>query len=56
MVEDEEEFSLELITFGVTEVVTPCETDLLVEHSTGPINSQIYLYVLFEWLRVDLCF
>ena len=47
---DEEEFSrlVELIAFGVTEVVTPRDTNLLVEYSTEPVNSQIYLYVLSE--------
>jgi hypothetical protein len=47
---DEEKFSrlVELITFGVMEVVTLHNTNLLVEYSTGPVNSQIYLYVLSE--------
>jgi hypothetical protein len=47
---DEEKFSrlVKLITFGVMEVVTPHDTNLLIEYSTGPVNSQIYLYVLSE--------
>jgi hypothetical protein len=31
-----------LITFGVMEAVTPCNTDLLIEYFTELLNSQIY--------------
>jgi hypothetical protein len=37
-----------LIAFGVTEVVTPRDTDLLVGYFTVPVNSRIYLYTLSE--------
>ena len=41
-------YLVESIAFGVTEVVTPRNTDLLVEYSAVHLNSQGYLYVLFE--------
>ena len=47
---------VEFITFGVTEDVSPSNANLLVKYSTAPVNSQIYFYVLFEWLRIYLYF
>ena len=39
---------VESITFRVMEVVTPCNTNLLVEYSAVHLNPQGYLYALFE--------
>ena len=50
------ETQLNLPRFRVTEVVTLCNTDLLIEDSTGLVNSPIYLYTLSEWLKTQLHF
>ena len=39
---------VELFVFGVTEVLIPHDIDMLVEYSTRPLKSGIYLFTLFE--------
>ena len=39
---------VKLFAFGVMEVLIPHDIDMLMEYSTMPLKSGIYLFTLFE--------